>query len=125
MSEIYYTSHYLRTTVHSIITKCLSRESAFADRSKSHRVTSFIMSTFNPLQWDYVLSVAAYVMLFSSFLFSHTGKPQIVPETQRLLFLFVARAHHTEQPGTAGLCQTGQRENKTVDKTHSSGIVVP
>lgn len=69
-------------------------------------------------------SVAAYVMPFSSFLYSHVGRPQFVPETQRLLFLSMARAHGTEQPGTAGLRQTGQREKKTVALTHSSVIVV-
>lgn len=70
-------------------------------------------------------NVAACLLLFSSFLFSHAGRPQLVLETQRLLFLSVARAHCTEQPGTAGLSKTGQRENKTVDITHSSVTVAP
>lgn len=94
-----------------------------------HRVTTFIMSTHNPavgscsVMTACYLSAAAYVMLSSSVLFSHAGRPQFVPKTQRLLFLYVAIAHCTEQPGTAGLHQTGQRQNKTVGITHSSVIV--
>lgn len=70
-------------------------------------------------------SVAAYVMPFLSILFGHDGSPQFVSETVRLLFLSVVRAHCTEQPGTVSLHQTGQRENKSVDKTNSSVNVIP